>query len=46
MADAELVPDVDSDRSYDAEPPIVRLATEEARVTRRRELAYPETPGR
>lgn len=41
--------DEDAERSYDAEPEILVVASEEAavRATRReRERAYPERPGR
>lgn len=44
--EAELIPDEDSDRSYDAEPAFTRLATEEARVRRVSQEAYPSQPGR
>ena len=43
MSDKELVPDHISERSYDSEPPVVRLSTEEARVKKSREQASGRT---
>lgn len=34
------------ERSYDAEPPVVRLPSEAKRPRRSKELAYPTQPGR
>lgn len=46
MGDVRQVPDEDAERSYDAEPAIEQLATEELRHWKQLELAYPDRPGR